>query len=683
MPCYVNGQLTGLSRAACMGEGMGAEWVAEPSLLTEPGIGNTMPPSMEYPGLIEPGVGNTFGPLGTSYPGPALQNPQKINLMNNIDGTIGTSYPGPALQNPQKINLMNNLSGPIGKSYSMGQGVQRSFTEPGLGYPNTDASGRRLQSFKEGNTNFGVLRDRAVTKHNTDAFNNEGIYYDGDTNAFGTPMDTNFEGESNFGLLRDKSVKKHNIDAFNNEGIYYDGDTDDFGRPIDTNFEGSNDFSILRDNAVNKWNTQMYEDDYPYNKKVNSTKTAAGRNNLIKTIMQAHNVDRDKARIMSFDDNIVSGLSKKLAASYQSQFQPVTGLFTDTGFTKDGEVVVQSDLENMGLGDKINMAVEDVYAIPLVGEVAEFLNPSSDLGSLVTTITDPKLREEAIEFIKQNPKAATVAGLTAYFSGKSKKIKQGFKWATKRWQSSYPINSPQGLKAAQILKDTATIYYGAKGYDVLTDDKTGIQKEPFVKSLLDTDTTTTTGDTTTTDKTKADGTVTTTTPTTGVDKNTPTNKPTIDAGQAGLLASTKKPGFWSAPVAGGAGAWDNKLFRLGEMMAYMGTPLSKRGDSPAKRWTSASTEASKLQAAMAKAGKKKGGIVSKLSPSDVGADIMTRLKKKPWFSLGGVDVGSQYNDDELTDFENLGKTKFAYWYEKTDDYEVAMKEALRELELGL
>lgn len=60
-------------------------------------------------------------------------------------------------------------------------------------------------------------------------------------------------------------------------------------------------------------------------------------------------------------------------------------------------------------------------------------------------------------------------------------------------------------------------------------------------------------------------------------------------------------GFWMDGVEGGAGKWDNKLFRLGEMMAYMGTPLSKRGDSPAKRWTSANTEASKLKQAISKA----------------------------------------------------------------------------------
>jgi hypothetical protein len=162
----------------------------------------------------------------------------------------------------------------------------------------------------------------------------------------------------------------------------------------------------------------------------------------------------------------------------------VTGLFTGTGFTKDGKVVVESDLENMGLGNKINMAVEDVYAIPIVGDVAEWVNPSSDLGSLVTTMTDPELRNEAIEFIKQNPKTATVSALTAYFARKSKKIRNLWKRATQRWKSSYPINSPQGLNASQIIADTAAIYYGGKGIVSLTNSETGIQTEPFVQSLM-------------------------------------------------------------------------------------------------------------------------------------------------------------------------------------------------------
>jgi hypothetical protein len=143
--------------------------------------------------------------------------------------------------------------------------------------------------------------------------------------------------------------------------------------------------------------------------------------------------------------------------------------------------------------------------------------------------------------------------------------------------------------------------------------------------------------------------------------------------------------FWMTSVEGGSGGWDNRLFRLGEMMEYMGTPLSKQGKSPAERWTTATATSNKAATAAAAAqAKANKGFVSKLSPADVGADVMTRLKKKAWFSFPGIgDVGNKYNEEQLTDMENLGKTKFQYWYENTNDYEQAMKETLKELELGL
>jgi len=150
-----------------------------------------------------------------------------------------------------------------------------------------------------------------------------------------------------------------------------------------------------------------------------------------------------------------------------------------------------------------------------------------------------------------------------------------------------------------------------------------------------------------------------------------------------LLDQMGTKDYWLSGVKGGAGDWDNRLFRLGEMMSYMGTPLSKRGDSPAKRWTTAHSASEKLKADLAKAQDKKKGFVGKLSPDDVGKDVMTRLKKLPWFKVAGIDIGSQYDEEELANFEALGKTKFMFWYDKTNDYEQAMEETLKELKLGI
>jgi len=77
--------------------------------------------------------------------------------------------------------------------------------------------------------------------------------------------------------------------------------------------------------------------------------------------------------------------------------------------------------------------------------------------------------------------------------------------------------------------------------------------------------------------------------------------PEIQRQLPSLWDKMQTKGFWFNPIEGGAGGWDNRLFRLGEMMSYMGTPLSKRGDNPAKRWTTANTEAEKIKKEIAKA----------------------------------------------------------------------------------
>jgi hypothetical protein len=65
--------------------------------------------------------------------------------------------------------------------------------------------------------------------------------------------------------------------------------------------------------------------------------------------------------------------------------------------------------------------------------------------------------------------------------------------------------------------------------------------------------------------------------------------------------------YWMDGIEGGSGKWDNRLFRLGEMMNYMGMPSDKRGDSPSKRWSGANTEAQKVSAAATKASTVAGG----------------------------------------------------------------------------
>jgi hypothetical protein len=106
-----------------------------------------------------------------------------------------------------------------------------------------------------------------------------------------------------------------------------------------------------------------------------------------------------------------------------------------------------------------------------------------------------------------------------------------------------------------------------------------------------------------------------------------------------LWGKIQSKGFWSTPIEGGAGKWDNRLFRLGEMMAHMGTPLSKRGDSPTKRWTTTAKDSAvatgKVKAAKAKMEKDNMTRLynrANLDTSNVAASILHYLPQKGWFA---------------------------------------------------
>jgi hypothetical protein len=102
----------------------------------------------------------------------------------------------------------------------------------------------------------------------------------------------------------------------------------------------------------------------------------------------------------------------------------------------------------------------------------------------------------------------------------------------------------------------------------------------------------------------------------------------------------KTKDYWMTGMEGGSGGWDNRLFRLGEMMSYMGTPISKRGDNPAKRWTTAATASSKAAKDAATAAAKANkpvDIFSKISnPTMVKAikeKVANMMGKNAWLSL--------------------------------------------------
>lgn len=102
--------------------------------------------------------------------------------------------------------------------------------------------------------------------------------------------------------------------------------------------------------------------------------------------------------------------------------------------------------------------------------------------------------------------------------------------------------------------------------------------------------------------------------------------------QPSLWQSIQNPDWWMSPIEGGAGGWDNRLFRLGEMMEYMGTPLANRKDSPAKRWQLAQKNA--MDAAKAKVKKPP----APLAPTDLSKYIEDNLKQYTGMFRSDEDV---------------------------------------------
>ena len=127
-----------------------------------------------------------------------------------------------------------------------------------------------------------------------------------------------------------------------------------------------------------------------------------------------------------------------------------------------------------------------------------------------------------------------------------------------------------------------------------------------------------------------------------IDKDTYKN---VKKNESSFWDNMQSKDWWFNPVEGGAGGWDNRLFRLGEMMSYMGTPLSKRGDSPAKRW-----QASHLK------NKEIGGKVAKDAQTALAKQLKDATYK--WKHKEIADTASEYFDSWFgTDVPMFGKNK--------------------------
>ena len=235
------------------------------------------------------------------------------------------------------------------------------------------------------------------------------------------------------------------------------------------------------------------------------------------------------------------------------------------------------------------------------------------------------------KFIKQRPIASTLIGSSAvapFVGPDEEETINEVPIAEQKVVNYPPTTSPllskeqreerdRQLMAAQNVGDTETVnQILAKGEALDTPPKTVVDKKP---NLFDVSP----------DEVK----------TAGAEKDIP----------ASIWERMQTKDYWLKGIEGGAGDWDNRLFRLGEMMAYMGTPLSKRGDSPAKRWTTAQTAANKLKADAAKA-TKKTNIFSKVGNTQmeqsIKHDVFKKMGGDQWLALDPSDEELQQQVSE-------------------------------------
>jgi hypothetical protein len=130
----------------------------------------------------------------------------------------------------------------------------------------------------------------------------------------------------------------------------------------------------------------------------------------------------------------------------------------------------------------------------------------------------------------------------------------------------------------------------------------------------------------------------------------------FNQGAAGQPPSPPPPpasSYWSdtwdrarAPAAGGSGAWDTNLYRLGEQMSHMGTPLSKRGKGPSDRWTTANTAANTLKASINKANKPKVTKPLIVSAASISPYINTALIEEFSSTMGFGGMSKAEMDGE-------------------------------------
>ena len=399
--------------------------------------------------------------------------------------------------------------------------------------------------------------------------------------------------------------------------------TDDFGNRLNTNHFGESNFGLLRDRAVGKYSQDAYDGTGLFGTGTPQQQAPAPEPSFL-----------DKLR----KDYGTYGDAKE---AFEGQFKS-----SYNGYYKG----VETPWDELPPGAKLGYNLEKYAPATVAG--AKWLGEQLPDSFMKSDFAKKRGEDILTDPYTKIPETAIDVAALGYLPAKGALL-----------AASKLVKTVVGSGGTQMFLGYAGIKYASnqEAVDSFIDKYTGKLKDK-VKEKVNTLNGNTPKEGTTTTPTGKD--TTDVSQPTNIGKNnifgdgTPSGPSVINAAKTGnistgLLDKMGTKDFWMTGIEGGSGKWDNRLFRLGEMMTHMGTPLSKQGDSPAKRWTSAATAANTLKASANKAKKTPtplkidniSAYITKKMDDDVGSGFFN------WNGMSAAEI------EAATDIINTNITK--------------------------
>jgi hypothetical protein len=464
------------------------------------------------------------------------------------------------------------------------------------------------------------------------------------TDDFGNRLNTNQFGQSNFGLQRDRAVGKYNQDAYDGTGIF---------------------------NSSNRRPGQLGAEDIPGHGPMNVTSTPTKPAGIF-DVTSVKDLQYPQGKVTPARESI-----QKVTAPFTRPFvegsevsNPILIAEANNIIERPIETAIQY-YTGLKLLQGLNWASK-----PLKNKFINTYVTKNKKWQAPTRGADGKIITGGKEVdslgLNYNNAAKTVLGgsvVAADVMSDDSEIRGGFNSAMDKLT---PAQQADVNNAVSSFGDTAgnvadaTTGFFADRWNLGNRDNTSVDTATKPNIFL-----------------APDGTVknvekgTTVTPPTADDKPTtktpptppaPKDKDVIEKGLGGLWSNMQKPGYWSDKVEGGSGSWDNRLFRLGEMMSYMGKHPSRQGDNPSKRWTTAAASANKTAEATKKA--QDAAAAKKLKDANYNWKLkeITDIASDKFDSWFGTDIpmfGKSKDEQRSRFLSDLTDAKAAYGASKS------------------